>query len=170
MSDQPVTSPRPADDRVRRLERRVTLLAIGLAVYVVASITIYLYDSFARQHRLSTNWLYAAKLTVPNPRFDAVSPMASLSTSCEDKVASLWLAQGPLRSLANPRAFSHQIRLALKESGEEELVFRDRAGNVRLRLALAPDGTPSIALLARRWLCPLVHLRWHALVSGLPCA
>ena len=94
--------------------------------------------------------------------------MASLSTSCEDKVASLWLAEGPLRSLASAPSVTKSD--SLKESGEEELVFAIALAMSGCGWHSHPTALPPSPWPVRRWLCPLVHLRWHALVSGLPCA
>jgi hypothetical protein len=58
----------------------------------------------------------------------------------DGKSIALWLAGDPLTD------DHHQMRLELEHGGGQEIAMIDQKGQIRLRLASAADGAPSITL------------------------
>lgn len=142
MTNEDATVAEAVEHRIRRLERRITVLAVILAVVVVGFTVIFSYDVRQNHRVLRTTSLFAREVNVPWPQdwVHTTRVNAGIATSKDGNEVSLWLAGSPLS------AGFQQTRIEASVSGRQQLVMYDRKGKVRLRMATTDDGEPSMTM------------------------
>ena len=153
------TSEDESSIRMRRLERRLTIVTALFAAFVLLVVAVELHDVRAQRCAFWTSSLFAREFNLPPPQaWPAQAVSAGIAPSADGNAIAFWLAPSPLQSLGSPGSAGHQVRLGLDASGNEELTFIDRAGRPRLRLQLTVDGTPSVTCIgpdgATTWSTP----------------
>ena len=128
---------------IGRLERRVRYLSVGVALLGVGLIVLaalVLRENLATHKWFVTRHLVAREFYVPpTSDWQSVTASGGLALAVDGKSVTFWLSGSPLSDAGQ------QTRIELDGVGSQSLVMIDKLGHVRLQLAVAADGTPSMS-------------------------
>ena len=131
--------------RLKKLERRFVYLLIAFIILLVVGVAVYVHDTRALRRSFQTGSLFTAQIDLPRPgEWPSSEVSAELAMSQDGKTISLILGPNVVKKLAGRR---DETRVEFEASGAQRIELRDRQGKVRVRVATAADGSPSISVL-----------------------
>ena len=94
------TSEDESSVRIRRLERRLTIVTALFAAFVVLVFAVELHDVRAQRRAFWTSSLFASEFNLPPPQaWPSQAVSAGIAPSADGSAIAFWLAPSPLQSL-----------------------------------------------------------------------